>query len=129
MKIETINLDRYRGQFKTAVLRHIKETLGTDEWVRLRSMAANRSRFVDRSDTANLGATPETLLDVALSEDSISVERTLVPFKAKAVQIEEIDGQSVYYVDGQGIYVWGLEPANGLTLMFWVTHPAYPPGW
>lgn len=124
------SLNAYREPFKAAVLKHIQETLGAGEWERLRSMAANRNRFVNRSDTEDLEATPEELLNVALSEDGISVEQTLVPFfKAKAVQIDQIEGQPVYYVDGQGIYIWGLEPANGLTLMFWVTHPAYPPRW
>jgi hypothetical protein len=67
---------------------------------------------------------------VAISVDSISVQETLVPsFKAKAVQIDFIEGRPVYYVNGQGIYLWGLEPVSGLSLMFWTTHPAYPPSW
>jgi hypothetical protein len=128
--MKTENLDAYRVPFKAAVLKHIQESLDADEWARLRSMAANRSRFVDYNDTADLDASPERLLDAGLSEDSISVEQTLTPpFKAKAGQIEMIEGQPVYYVNGQGIYFWGLEPANGLTLMFWATHPAYPPSW
>lgn len=128
--IKTENLDAYRASFKAAVLRHIQESLDSEEWAWLRSMAANRSRFVDRNDTADLEATPEKLFDVALSEDSISVQETLVPsFKAKAVQIEQIEGQPVYYVKGKGIYLWGLTPDSCPTLMFWATHPAYPPGW
>lgn len=128
--MKTENLDAYRAPFKAAVLKHIHESLDADEWARLRSMAANRSRFVDRNDTADLEASPEKLLDAALSEDSISVQQTLVPaFKANAVEIGQIEGQPVYYVDGQGMYLWGLEPVNGLTLMFWATHPAYPPSW
>ncbi len=128
--MKTENLDAYRAPFKAAVLKHIAESLNAEEWGRLRSVAANRSRFVDRNDSADLKLTPERLLDVALSEDGISAEEILVPrFKARAARIDEIEGQPVYYVDGQGMYFWGLEPVGGHTLMFWVTHPAYPPYW
>jgi hypothetical protein len=44
LKIKTENLNPYRAEFKAAVLKHIQETLGADEWARLRSMSANRSR-------------------------------------------------------------------------------------
>lgn len=128
MKTET--LEPYRAQFKAEVLKHIQESLGDDEWTRLRSMAANHNRFFDRNETAYLDITPENLLDIALSQDDISVQQTLVhKFRDKAVQIGLIEGQPVYYVDSQGIYVWGLEPSKSLTLMFWATYPAYPPNW
>jgi hypothetical protein len=129
MKIKT-DLSQYHAQFKAAVLKHVQESLDVNEWARLRSMAANCSRFVNDNDTADLDATPEKLFDVASSVDGISVEQALIPsFKEKATRIEQIEGQPMYYVEGQGIYLWGLEPANGLTLMFWATHPAYPPNW
>lgn len=128
MKIEI--LDKYGSAFKAVVLKHIKESLCPVEWTRLRAMAANRTRFVVPGDMEDLEATPEELLNFALAEDSISVEETLIPmFKVSAVQIDQIDGQSVWYVGGRGIYVWGLEPVNGLSLSFCATHPAYPPGW
>lgn len=128
--MKTAILDKYGALFTTEVLKHVKESLGADEWFRLRSMAANRNRFVVPGDMEDLEATPEALLNVALSEDSLSVEEMLIPlFKASAVQIGQIEGQSVWYVGGRGIYAWGLEPANGLTLVCCLTHPAYPPGW
>ena len=128
-KAKAANLDSYRGQFKAAVLGHIQESLGADEWERLRSMAANRTRFVDRNEVADLEATPEKLLDTALSEDGISVEKMVSSFGSTAVELGHVEGQPVYYVDGQGVYFWGLEPLSPMTLMFWITHPAYPPNW
>ncbi len=123
------SLDAYREPFKAVVLKHLRR-LPTDEWQRLRAFAADRSRYVDRKDTAELAATPEKLLDSALSEDSISVDETLVPaFKAQAVEIGEVEGQPVRYITGQGIYLWGLEPKRGLSLSFWAPHPEYPPAW
>ena len=120
----------YTAAFKETVLKHIQQSLGTHEWVRLRAMADNRRRFIHYSLKAEMGATAEQLLDAGLSEDGISVQETLVPaFKATAVEIGKIEDQPVYYVVGQGVYLWGLEPVGGNTLTFWVTYPAYPPSW
>lgn len=123
-----IELRPYREPFKAAVLKHIREMLGADEWARLRSMAAYWSRFQNRNATADLKATPEKLFDTAFSEVSISVQETLVP-GFKLVDIGRIEGQPVYYVERRGIYLWGLRPDSRPTLSFWITYPAYPPGW
>lgn len=124
------SLDAYREEFKLAVLNHISECLPPNEWSRLRSMATNRARFVDPKETPNLQATPEELLEASLSEDSISVEETLAQsFSIDAVEIARIQDKPVHYVQGQGMYIWGLHPENGYTLSFWATYPAYPPSW
>jgi hypothetical protein len=118
----------YKEPFKVAVLKHIHESLSPDEWERLRSLALNRNNYSSRHDKADLEATPELLLNEALSEDNISVEETLLPIY-KSVQIDEIAGQPVYYLEGEGVYLWGEQPDSIPTLTFWVAHPAYPPGW
>lgn len=122
-------LGKYHAQFKAAVVKHIKESLDSDEWFRLRAMAENRARYVNRNDVPDLKASPECLVDVAMSEDDISVKQTLAVPGFKAVAITQIDGAPVYYVKGEGIYLWGMRPDSFPTLMLWVTHPAYPPGW
>lgn len=123
-------LKPYRVLFRAVVLAHLTEKLGAAEWNRLRALASDRTRYVDRNETTDLGATPETLLDVALCQDSISVQQTLVPeFMVHAKQIGIIEDQPVYYIKSQGIYLWGIEPINGLTLSLWITYPAYPPAW
>ncbi len=124
------SLDAYREPFKAAVLEHLREELPADEWKRLRDYAEHtrQSRLVEFEFDPT--ATPETLLNEALSEGSISVNQTLIPnFRAQAVEIGSIAGQPVHYINRQGIYLWGLEPEKGFSLSVWVTHPAYPPGW
>lgn len=123
------DLTKYREPFKAVVLKHISESLGTEEWLRLRSMCVNQRRFVHPKDTADLDATPEALFDMACSEDGISVKETLVFPAFTPVVIGQLEGQPVYYVDGQGIYLWGQQPDSSSTLAFWLTHPAYPPSW
>lgn len=125
------DLFNYHEPFKAVVLEHVNEILGAEEWLNFRSMCANQRRFINpHKDSADLDATPETLFDAACSDDGISVEKTLVPtFKAVAVVIGQIEGQPVYYVTGQGIYLWGQQPTSNSTLSLWLTHPAYPPNW
>lgn len=123
-------LDPYKDQFRSVVLAHINEKLGNAEWARLRAFASDPRRYVDKSQTADLNATAEALFDAGYSVDSVSVQDTLIPaFKVHAEKIGVIEEQPVYYIRSQGIYFWGLDPVNWVTLMFWATHPAYPPSW
>ena len=124
----TEDLTPYREPFKAAVLKHIHETLSAEEWFHLRSLASNLNNICNPHDKVDLQASPEALLEEALSEDSVSVIETLQP-NFTAVQIDEIAGQPVYYLDGMGAYLWGEQPNSIPTLSFWLTHPAYPPGW
>lgn len=124
------SLDAYREPFKAVVLQHIRKALPASEWARLRALASDRRRCVDRSFKIERDTSPAELLEASLSEDSISVDETLVPaFKGKAVEIGQVEGQPVRYISGEGIYLWGLEPTKGFTLSFWATFPAYPPSW
>ena len=121
-------LSSFRVQFKAVVLQHIDKSLDADEWSRLRAMSTNRSRYVQPSDEPALEATPDALFEIACSEDNISVHETLAAAFMPVV-IGSIEGQPVYYAPGQGFYLWGQEPDGGMTLAFWLTHPAYPPNW
>lgn len=124
------SLDAYRDPFKKLVSRHISKSLPASEWARFRLLAGDRRRSVDRTFNIDPNASPASLLEVAVSEDSISVQETLIPaLKAKATEIGQIEGQPVLYIHGEGIYLWGLDQASGITLSFWATYPAYPPSW
>lgn len=93
-------------------------------------LATDRRRSVDRTFNIDPKSSPASLLDAAVSEESISVQEMLIPaLKAKAKEIGQIEGQPVLYIQGEGIYLWGLDPASGITLTFWTTYPAYPPIW
>ena len=123
------NLDVYREAFKGMVLDHITNSMPAAEWDRLRTIATNRQRCVDPSFNES-ASSPGALLDAALSEDSISVDEVLIPsLKSKAIEIGQMEGQPLFYINGEGIYVWGPQPSQGLTLSFWATYPAYPPSW
>ncbi len=122
------SLDRYRGTFKRIVMAHVRDVLGTAEWARLRGLAPLGKPFGKLP--VDVDAQPDALFDAACSEDTLSVRETLIPvFKAAAAEIATIEGGAVYYVQGRGIYLWGLEPVIGNTLSVWLTFPAYPPGW
>jgi hypothetical protein len=122
-------LEDYMQPFKEIVLRHIA-SLGPGEWDRLRELSRNRGHCVDAGFTLPASATAEDVVHAAVSEDSICVDEVLVPaFKRRAVELDRIEGQPVYYVSGTGMYVWGKSPSTGFSLSFWATYPAYPPGW
>jgi hypothetical protein len=127
---ETSKLDQYHVPFKAVVLAHINKALGEKEWVRLRALASNRSRTISRTLVADPMATPSALLDCNIVEEGLSMEEMLIPlFKQSAVKIAVLERQPVYYVSGCGIYAWSPQPRNPWCLSFWVTFPAYPPGW
>jgi hypothetical protein len=122
------SLDQFREPFKSIVLHHVQDGLDPSEWRRLRSLARTGRRFM--ACDVDMNADPSTLFDGMCSEDLLSLNEVLGPaLREHAVEIGRIEQEAVYYVSGRGIYVWGLEPQGGNTLGFWVTSPAYPPGW
>ena len=124
------SLAAYQSQFKAAVLKHIQRSLGSDEWRRLRALAADRRRHVAGWEDAYSEAPAEQLLEQGVSEDELSASEVLAAWRnGSPGAIDKIAGQPVYYVKGQGIYFWGLEPCAHRTLMFWITYPSYPPKW
>jgi hypothetical protein len=122
------NLDHYIQPFKAVVLKHLT-SLPPVEWERLRSLSVDKSRYADSNHVGDPAATPGALVDAATSTDFISVNDVIKPWPLKAAPIDVIADQPVYYVDGEGIYVWGLDQQDSLSLQVWVTHPAYPPSW
>lgn len=120
----------YHGPFKATVLGHIQDQLPAAEWNRFRRLSMDRERSVNLFFCSTPDMPASELLESALSEEGLSVEEALIPaFKEKAVEIGEIKNQPVYYIEGEGIYLWGPEPAAPVHLSFWATFPAYPPHW
>lgn len=114
-------------QFRTSVLRHIREQLPSEEWAQLRGYAAGQACGLMPPEPLDAKATPEQLVAEHTHEDSLGVVDILRVFSG--VPIDEIGGQPVYYCPGKGVYVWSKSPDDRFSLSFWVTHPAYPPGW
>ncbi len=121
---------QYREDFGRLVLEHIQDALGDAEWRRLRALVADRRRWMIGAEEPDLALdiSPEALVDTAISEDAIAIGRILEgPFRP--IRIGEIGGESVFYLDGQGVYLWMPDEDVPITLSLWITHPAYPPGW
>ena len=114
-------------QFKSCVLRHITSKLPAEEWVWLRERAEDKICGLMPPEPVDALATPQELVDRHIHEDSLRVTDILKVFAG--VAIDEIAGQPVYYCPNSGIYLWGKSPDDGFSLSFWISHPAYPPGW
>ena len=112
------------------MLRHIQCSLKSEEWRRLRALAADRRRHVVGWEDAYSEAPAEQLLELGISEDELSAAEVLSAYRdGSPATIDNVAGQPVYYVRGQGVYFWGLMPSLPATLMFWITFPSYPPKW
>jgi hypothetical protein len=116
-----------RAAFTAQVRQHLA-TMPVEEWERLRAYGNQRHRFVDRKDEPMPSLTRDELIDHCISVDACTPEEILHPaYRAAAIEIGRIDGRTLFYVTGEGVYLWAQE--KRMTRMLWVTHPAYPPGW
>lgn len=123
-------LAEYIAPFRGEVLQHIHEVLPVAEWDRLRSFAGNPRRYIDKHRVADLAATPEEFFDASLTEDGISIAEIQASVKDQDIEyFSAINGQGIGYIKEQGIYFWSKHPEHRLTLMLWLTYPAYPPNW
>ena len=117
-------------QFKAMVLKHIADRLPESEWQRFRTMSTNRARASLRGVEPQPQASPVELVSMAMSQDGMTLAETLPPpFMRLAVEIGMVACQPVFYVSGEGIYVWARDPEMRPVLSVWLTHPAYPPNW
>lgn len=114
-------------QFKSCVLKHITERLSPEEWVWLREQADDQVSGLMPPEPMDILASPQELVDRHIHEDSLRVKDILKVYTGSS--IDEIAGQPVYYFPRTGIYLWGKSPEHGFSLSFWITHPAFPPGW
>ena len=93
-------------------------------------MSIDEARSSRRGEQAQPQATPAELVSMALTEDAMTLLDALpAPLKNKAVEIAAIAGQPVYYLHGEGMYVWARDRISRTILSVWLTHPAYPPSW
>lgn len=114
-------------RFKLCVLRHIKEELPSEEWTWLREHAEDQVCGLMPPEPVDVLASPDDLVERHIHEDSLRVADILRVHPG--LPIAEIDGEPVYYCPKTGIYLWGQSPEHGFSLSFWISHPAYPPGW
>lgn len=123
-----LELEKFREPFKAVVQAHL-EALPAEEWQRLRAVGQDRWRYVGGMPPLTEPVDPETLGEEALYEDARSFNRALTGFEENASEIGVVEGRSVVYIAGCGIYLWAPHPTDGPTMTLWITHPAYPPGY
>ncbi|WP_205182576.1 hypothetical protein [Burkholderia sp. LMG 13014] len=126
------NLDAFHPDFRAVVLAHIP-TLPAGEWERLRTIGAespDRPALPRGTPLFAIDTQADMLVDSCVGEDSTSVEDVLsTGLGASAVTIGEIAGEPVWYIEGEGVYLWGPARIGEFSLSFWATYPAYPPSW
>jgi hypothetical protein len=49
--------------------------------------------------------------------------------RSDPTEVGLIDDLPVYYIERKGIYIFGETIHSAPTLTFYITHPAWPPGW
>ena len=124
-----MDVSKYKKQFQEAVLNHIDKELGAVEWLRLRSMAANNRRWIpEMGRTLNIHATAQELVEAWTVEESATVYGVMDP-RSDPTEVGLIDDLPVYYIERKGIYIFGETIHSAPTLTFYITHPAWPPGW
>lgn len=118
------------NQFKAAVLAHITDKLPVSEWERFRAIAADPERARVRGLPPVPNATPAELVDAAVSQDGVTLDVALPrAFNSMVSVAASGDGWTIYYVTGEGIYVWAPYEEREQVMSVWLTHPAYPPSW
>ena len=119
-----------RDQFKALVRQHVTEVLPEEEWIWLRERALDQMAGVMPYPSVDPTETPEQLIDKNVCEDSgESSDEIIAGLRADVTEIGCIDGHPVRYLDRTGIYMWYIPQNLSLSLSFWISFPAYPPGW
>lgn len=124
-----MTLARHIPHFQKLVLDHIENELGPVEWLRLRSLAGNKRFWIPGgSKTYAQHAKAYELVKAHTVEDSVSIGNVINP-DDMPVEIGLIDDYPVFYLPKRGIYMFGESFHDPEILSFWITTPAYPPGW
>lgn len=120
-----------RDQFKALILKHVNDVLPKEEWVWLHERALDQLAGVMPYPEVDPDATPEQLINENVCEDgSVPVDSLVPMFNQHGVtEIGLIEGKPVLYLERTGIYLWDPKIPTGHYLSFWISFPAYPPGW
>lgn len=119
-----------RDQFKALVLKHVNEELPQEEWIWLRERALDQMAGVMPYPSVDPTETAEKLINNNVCEDNgESSDQIISGLRADVTEIGFIDGRPVRYLERTGIYMWDIPPEGSFSLSFWISFPAYPPGW
>lgn len=129
-----ISTQEQRDQFKALIRKHVAEVLPEEEWIWLRERALDQMAGVMPYPAVDPTESPEQLIDKNVCEDNgESSDEIIAGLGVDVTEIGFIDGHPVRYLERTGIYMWDIPPESGTTpsfsLSFWISFPAYPPGW
>lgn len=117
-------------EFEALIFRHITAELPQDEWNLLRGRALDQLDGVRPYPVVDPNEGAEQLIRNNVCEDSgEDIEVIIKNIGAPVTEIGFIEGSPVFYLEGTGIYLWDPKGPTGHYLSFWITFPAYPPGW
>jgi hypothetical protein len=115
-----------RSEFAAVVLNHIHNELGSEEWLRFRSLCELAGPEAD--EPADRHCTPSRLVWKAMSEEGMSLRQTAQLWGDAMRLIGMADGRHVFFFNELGVYATACENRRR-SLSIWLTHPAFPPGW
>lgn len=117
------------AEFRDSVLAHITDTLSTSEWDRFRVIAADPASAKIQGLQPLAHAAPAELVAAAMSQDDLTLDESIPPpYRPLVEVVASVAGMPVYYVAGEGVYLWAADSSSDV-LSVWLTHPAYPPSW
>lgn len=118
----------FESEFKHAVIAHLKSKVDYATWESFREIAING--VIESPIEGSENWTREHLVEQGVAIGSGSVAEILDAFATSTiVTIGTIEGEPIYFVKEQGIYVWGTSKESNDALELWISCPAYPPGW
>jgi hypothetical protein len=120
--------EAFMGEFKAAVLAHLKAEIYDEAWAYFRDIA--RTGLTEAPIAGSEHWTREQLVEEGITIGGGTVQDLLDAFKARLiVEIGTIQNRPVHFIVEEGIYSWALSDDAEDALELWITCPAYPPGW
>lgn len=128
--VNNFTSQNHRDEFKALIYNHVIAELPQDEWCLLRGRALDQLSGVHPCPMVNPWEGAEEFIQNHVLEDGgEDIEVIIKAIGSPVTEIGSIEGSSVFYLEGTGIYLWDPKGPTGHYLSFWITFPAYPPGW
>ncbi|WP_139167149.1 hypothetical protein [Chromobacterium sphagni] len=122
-------LENFRPEFCQIVSNHIRHHLNPVECEQLLALAQNSLSYAPSIRFSAFDSIEGRVRHLTSMEQISPLEILSAPgFYQRLQIIGQIQEQPVCYFMGSGIYQWSIA-ADADSLIFWLTHPAYPPGW
>lgn len=115
--------------FIQGVSQHISNQLAPSEWQRLLALAQSTPSHDPELQFAAFDSIEGRIRHYAYEEQISPLEILSAPYFYQQLEIiGRIAESPLCYFRESGIYLWSPAPDCD-SLCFWLTYPAYPPGW